>query len=227
MIKQIVTWLLGSDPAELVGEGNWRFGFVASYGNYVNLLLIVLFVAMAYLIIRSYRREGDNPGAVKASLAVIRLVVCLLVLAVLFRPAIVLRFTRTVYSSVVLLIDDSRSMSFTDRYRDRSAQAALAALMGADEAGLEEVSRTDIVRRVLGRQGGLLEKLAEDHPLMLMRFSTDKQGRESYTRPLGLIAGPAESAEARTRGRDQKASTQPTSAPASPQDILARLTSSG
>ena len=225
MIDQIITWLLGSDPAELVGEGNWRFGFVASYGNYVNLLLIVLFVAMAYLIIRSYRREGDNPTGVKASLAVLRLLVCLLVLAVLFRPAIVLRFTRTVYSSVLVLIDDSRSMAFTDRYGDPNEQAALAALMGTDEAGLEEVSRTDIVRRVLGRQGGLLAKLAEDHPLMLMRFSTDRQGRESYTRPLGLIGGPAESAETQARGR--KATTQPTSAPASPQEILAKLTSSG
>ncbi len=216
---------MGSDPAELVGEGNWRFGFVASYGNYVNLLLIVLFVAMAYLIIRSYRREGDNSTGVKASLATIRLLVCLLVLAVLFRPAIVLRFTRTVYSAVLVLIDDSRSMSFTDRYGDPNEQAALAALMGTDEAGLEEVSRTDIVRRVLGRQGGLLAKLAEDHPLMLMRFSTDQQGRESYTRPLGRIAGPAESAETQSQG--QKGTTQPTTAPATPQEILARLTSSG
>jgi len=226
-MKQIVTWLLGSDPAELVGEGDWRFGFVASYGNYVNLLLIVLFLAMAYLIIRSYRREGDNPGPVKASLAAIRLLVCLLVLAVLFRPAIVLRFTRTVYSSVVLLIDDSRSMSFTDRYGDPNEQASLAALMGTDKAGLEEVSRTDIVRRVLGRQGGLLAKLAEDHPLILMRFSTDKKGRESYTRPLGLIPGVTASSGAQARGPGKNTSSQPTSTPASPRDILARLTSSG
>ncbi len=227
MIDQVVKWLLGSDPAELVGEGNWRFGFVASYGNYVNLLLIVLFMAMAFLVIRSYRREGDTPGSVKASLAVIRLLVCLLVLAVLFRPAIVLRFTRTVYSTVLVLIDDSRSMAFTDRYTDANEQTALAALMGTDEAGLEGVSRTDIVRKVLGRQGGLLEKLAEDHPLMLMRFSTDKQGQESYTRPLGQIAGVTASVDTRPRGQDDNASTQPTSAPASPDDILAKLTSSG
>jgi len=223
MIKQIVTWLLGSDPAELVGEGNWRFGFVAGYGNYVNLLLIVLFLAMVYLIVRSYRREGDNPPGVKASLATIRVLICLLVLSVLFRPAIVQRTAKTVYSSVVLLIDDSRSMSFTDRYGDANERASLSAIMGADRADLENVSRTDIVRRVLGRQGGLVEKLAENHPLMLMRFSTDKQGREAYTRPLGRLAGPAGIAEA----QGQAATTQPTSAPATPRDILARLTSSG
>jgi hypothetical protein len=223
MIKAILTWLLGSDPAELVGEGNWRFGFVAGYGNYVNLLLIVVFLAMVYLIVRSYGREGDNPLGVKASLASIRVLVCLLLLAVLFRPAIVLRFTRTVYSSVVLLIDDSRSMSFTDRYGDANEQVSLSAIMGADRSGLEKVSRTDIVRRVLGRQGGLVEKLAENHPLILMRFSTDKQGREPYTRSLGRLAGPSGLAEP----QGQAATTQPTSAPATPRDILARLTSSG
>ena len=223
MIKAILEWLLGSDPAELVGEGNWRFGFVAGYGNYVNLMLIVLFLAMVYLIVRSYRREGDNPPPVKASLAAIRVLICLLVLAVLFRPAIVLRFTRTVYSTVVLLIDDSRSMSFTDRYGDANEQVSLSAIMGADRASLENFSRTDIVRRVLGRQGGLVERLAEDHPLMLMRFSTDKQGRESYTRPLGRLAGPGGPLES----QGQAATSQPTSAPATPQDILGRLTSSG
>jgi hypothetical protein len=223
MIRQIVTWLLGSDPAELVGEGNWRFGFVAGYGNYVNLLLIVLFLAMVYLVVRSYRYEGDNKLGVKASLGAIRVVICLLVLAVLFRPAIVLRFTRTVYSTVVLLIDDSRSMSFTDRYGDANEQVSLSAIMGADRASLENVSRTDIVRRVLGRQGGLVEKLAEDHPLMLMRFSTDKQGRESYTRPLGRLAGPGGPAES----QGQAATSQPAGAAATPQDILARLSSAG
>ncbi len=222
-MKQIVTWLLGSDPAELVGEGNWRFGFVASYGNYINLLLIVLFAAMAYLIIRSYRREGDNPGSVKAGLAGIRLLVCAALLAVLFRPAIVLRFTRTVYSSVLVLIDDSRSMSFTDRYDDPNEQAALAAIMSTDEAGLEDVSRTDIVRRVLGRQGGVLEKLAEDHPIVLMGFSTDKQGREAYTRTLGLIPGVTASAET----KDKDANTQATTVPADPAEILAALTAGG
>ena len=223
MIEQIVTWLLGSEPAELVGEGNWRFKFVAGYGNYVNLLLIVVFLAMVYLIVRSYRREGDSPPGVKASLGAIRVLVCLLVLGVLFRPAIVLRFTRTVYSTVVLLIDDSRSMSFTDRYGDANEQTSLSAIMGAGRSGLENVSRTDIVRRVLGRQGGLVEKLAENHPLILMRFSTDKQGRESYTRPLGRLAGPMAVAEA----PGSAATTQPTSAPATPQDILGRLTSGG
>jgi hypothetical protein len=56
-----------------------------------------------------------------------------------------------------------------------------------------------------------------------MRFSTDQQGRESYTRGLGRLAGPGGLAESQA----QATATQPTTAPASPRDILARLSSSG
>ncbi|HUS92879.1 MAG TPA: vWA domain-containing protein [Phycisphaerae bacterium] len=218
-MNQVLRWLLGSDPAEMVGKGNWRFGFVAEYGNYVNLALIVVFVAMVYLIARSYRREGNNPAGAKAFLSCLRIGVCLLVLAVLFRPAVILRFARTLYSTVLVVIDDSRSMSFKDRYADANQAAALAEELGVPSAELEELSRTDVVRRLLGRPGGVTARLGRDHPLSFLRFSTDSPGQESYTRPLGRLAGQADDAPA---GADT-----PTTAPAGIEGILARLTASG
>ena len=187
-MNEIVTWLLGSDPAEKIGRGDWSFGFVAQYGNYVNLALIAVFLAMVYLIVRSYRREGENPTRAKVILGGIRILVCLLVLLVVFRPAIVLRFTRTLFSTVVVLIDDSRSMSFTDRYTDAATRAELCGRLGVAPAELEELSRTEIVRSSLTDGNGIIERLTRDHPLMLMQFSTDKPGQESYTRPMGLLA---------------------------------------
>ncbi len=221
-MNKIVTWLLGSDPARLFGEGNWRFGFVAEYGNYVNLALMALFAAMVYLIVRSYRREGDNPVGAKAFLAGVRIAICLLVLAVLFRPAIVLRFTRTLYSTVLVLIDDSRSMSFTDHYADANAQAKMARHMGVQPDELADFSRLRIVRKSLGGDSGVLARLASDHPLMLMRFSTDKPGQESYTRPLGRPLG---SPDARSSGGGSD--EQPTTAPTGLVDVLGRLTAGG
>ena len=127
MVNRIVKWLIGADPTDMVGEGNWHIGFVSEPNQYLLLALVLVIVpAMIFLIVRSYRREGDNPAGAKAFLAGVRIAVCLLVLAALFRPAIVLRFTRTLYSTVLVLIDDSRSMSFTDRYADANTQAKVA-----------------------------------------------------------------------------------------------------
>jgi hypothetical protein len=207
-MDRIVTWLLGSDPTELVGEGNWHFGFVAEYGNYVNLALIVVFVAMAYLIVRSYRREGTSPSGAKGFLAAVRIAVCLLILAVLFRPAVVLRFTRTLYSSVLVLIDDSRSMSFKDRYADANERLLVSGFAGTEPDQIGTWSRQDVLRRALGRQQGVLSRLAEDHPLTLLRFSTDKPGQESYTRLLGRLGSPGERGEGDSPATMQAAAEQ-------------------
>ena len=221
-MNEIVKWLLGSDPTELLGEGNWRFGFVAEYGNYVNLALIAVFAAMVYLVARSYRREGDNPAGVKVLLGCVRIAVCLLVLAALFRPAIVLRFTRTLYSTVLVLIDDSRSMSFTDRYADANTQAKVAKHLSVGPDALASWSRMNIVKKSLGGDSGVLAKLAKDHPLMLMRFSTDQPGRESYTRPLGRLVGSLGGESGRSGAADE-----PATAPAGLAAVLDRLGARG
>ena len=145
---------------------------------------MAVFVALVYVIARSYRREGDAPGPAKATLTVIRVVVIVLILVILFQPAIVLRFTRTLYRSVVVLIDDSLSMSFSDRYADAKVRDRLAEKLGVTGEKLAEMSRSEIVRSLLIGRGGPLAKLAKDHPLVIMRFSTADPGREPYTRKL-------------------------------------------
>jgi hypothetical protein len=189
-MNRILEWLLGQRPGSLTGDGDWRLDFIAAYDNVVVLALLCVGAAMVYLTIRSYRREGDAPRGAKVVLATLRVVTVLLVLAVLFRPAVVLRSTRTLHSAVVVLLDDSMSMSFRDAYaaqglaerRQRLAKAA-----GAQPEALESLSRADLVRQVLTRSGGPLERLAAEHPLILMRYSTARPGEEAYTRMLGEV----------------------------------------
>jgi hypothetical protein len=185
----ILEWLLGQRPGSLTDDGDWRLDFVAAYDNVVVLALLCVGAAMVYLTVRSYRREGDAPRGAKAALATLRVVTVLLVLAVLFRPAIVLRSTRTLHSSVVVLLDDSMSMSFRDAYAgedlaDRRQRLSAAA---AEGEALEDLSRADLVRKVLARPDGPLERLADDHPLILMRYATARPGEEAYTRMLGEV----------------------------------------
>ncbi len=241
-MNQILKWLLGADPSEMVGEGNWHFGFVSQPSQYVVLAVVLLAIpAMLLLIIRSYRREGDRPRGVKAFLAAIRIAVVLLVLVVLLRPAAVLKFTRTLYSSVVVLIDDSNSMGFTDVYADAAAKQELAAYLKIDQGELETWSRTRILREALARPGGPLTKLAKDHPIEFRVFST-QPGEDS--RLLDSVLGPEQpGTEGEPAGRaggaaagkkaDPNASggqPAPKARPATPeafQDILAKLRDSG
>ena len=115
-MNQLLEWLLGTQ--QLTGQTDWGFKFLAEYGPYLKLLLIMVGAGLVYLTIRSYRREGDAPPWVKVTLASLRLAVILVIMAILFRPAIVLRIVKTLHSVVVVLNDNSQSMSFTDKYAE-------------------------------------------------------------------------------------------------------------
>jgi len=185
-MRQIVQWLIGG-RGDVAGAHDWRIGFAAEHNNYVILALLLVFAAMIYLTVRSYRREGRAPRRAKIVLGILRGAVLVLVFLVLFRPAVVLRYVNTVYSTLAVLIDDSLSMSFTDRYADPGERARLGGFLGVTPEQLAGLSRSEIARRALGAPGGTLEKLSADHPLVLLRFSTDQPGRESYTRLLGTM----------------------------------------
>lgn len=185
-------WLLGWEVGEVV-RADWRLRFVAEIPNWLKLVLMVVFAALAYLTIRSYRREGEAPRRAKAVLAAIRLAVLALVFAIILQPAIVLRYVNSLTSSVVLLIDDSQSMSFTDRYADPNVadmQARLAKALNVPEANLPDMKRSQIAQQLLSRPGGPLFRLAADHEVEVVRYSMPVPSggaAGSYTRAMGTV----------------------------------------
>ncbi|KPK82747.1 MAG: hypothetical protein AMJ81_09345 [Phycisphaerae bacterium SM23_33] len=183
-MNKLIQWLLGIDPDELAAGESWRLGLIAEHGNYVKLAMIVVLAAMVFLTIRSYRREGDTPGFAKVLLSGLRILVVLLALLVLFRPALILRFTETLRSAVVVVIDDSLSMARKDTYAKSARRPALARFAGTEPDGLAELTRTDLIRKALARREGPVAKLAQDHPLIFLVYSTDDPGNTEYTRSL-------------------------------------------
>lgn len=196
-MKRFLELLLGFDSGELAG-GEWSVRLLAAPTNaWAVVGLVVGAGLLVWLIVRSYLREGEVRRRAQMALAALRIAVVMAVVATLLEPALSLRRTHTDHAAVAVLLDDSLSMSLPDAY-EPARRAALAAATGADEAELAAMSRAEIVRRLLDRQGGPLARLAEDHPLMVVGFSTDRPETEGYTRPLASIevlddapAGPA------------------------------------
>lgn len=187
-MNRIWDWLFGMQQEALGGQSEWGFRFVSDYGPYINLLLLAVLAGLVFLTVRSYRREGDAPRRVKAILAGLRIAVIVILVAILFRPAIVLRVIKTLHSSVVVLVDDSQSMSTSDRYGgDSEYQKQLAQSLKLTSSQLEAKSRLQIARELMERKDGAISQLAKDHPLVVMKFSTTQPGKESYTRRIDTV----------------------------------------
>ncbi len=190
-MKRFLEWLLRLKDGELAGADSWSPRFAAEYNNWIILGLFVVFSALVALTVICYLREGDTRRRTKMTIAGIRIAVIVLILALLFQPGLVLRYKKDLYSTVVVLVDDSLSMSLKDRYADAALRSTLAEELGVSRDELVSLSRAEIVQRILTRQQGPLAELAKDHPLMLLRFSTSHPGSGAeegkYTRPVGYI----------------------------------------
>jgi hypothetical protein len=193
-MSKFLEWLLNLEPGRLSG-GTWTIGFV-EHNNYVKLLLLGVLIFMVWLTAHCYRREGQTRPRTKGILAGLRIAVIAILLLMLFQPAVVLRIRETLYSSVLVLIDDSMSMSYQDHYASADQQAVrqqLADKLGVSPLDVETLSRMEILKRLTDRPGSVWYELARDHPVEFMRFSAD-QSDTSYTNILGTIpcgqAGP-------------------------------------
>jgi hypothetical protein len=139
-------------PPPAAGEGtHWRseysaFLFDARSDVWLAGALAVGTVVLVALI---YRREGRMANAGSRALLVgLRCCLFALVLAVLL-PQLRLWIERQGWPDVVLLIDDSGSMSHIDRYRDPQVQAAAERL--AQLSNLTEADRLQLAQALLTR----------------------------------------------------------------------------
>jgi hypothetical protein len=142
-------------PPPAPGEGSrWRTEY-ASYlwdGHADRWLAGALAVAAAAGVWLIYSREGRPGGrketAARLMRAGLRLGLLLLLLTVLL-PQLKFWFERQGWPDVVLLIDDSLSMSTTDRYRDAQVQAVADRL--AQHDGLTKNERLHLAQALVTR----------------------------------------------------------------------------
>ncbi len=142
-------------PPPAAGEGSrWRLEYSSYFSDpkadpwLVATLLVLAGVGIAFI----YQQEGNDISArFRALLVCLRVGILLLMLCV-FLPQLRLYFERQGWPDVVILIDDSYSMSTLDAYRDPKIKEAADGL--AEKADLTEEEK-DEVARVVASKGGL------------------------------------------------------------------------
>ncbi|HXG09300.1 MAG TPA: VWA domain-containing protein [Gemmataceae bacterium] len=134
------------------GEGsNWALEFTPYLVDAASDPWIVTMIALAgiALIVWVYRQEGRTASlAYKMLLSGLRACFLLLTLVVLL-PLLQVQVQRQGWPDVVILIDDSLSMSVSDSYRDPEVQEAANRL--AQAAGLSTQERLALAQALLTR----------------------------------------------------------------------------
>ncbi|GAB4141001.1 MAG: hypothetical protein Fur0037_07710 [Planctomycetota bacterium] len=140
------------------------FRFLSAPAPWVVILVlvpsVVLFSWWSYGGLRRLERRMRIRLSALRGLAI---AFCILLLC---QPAFEITTYRKTKTEIHVLVDDSASMQRKDSYPDAADKEALAALISEDPGSLP---RAELVRRVLSRPRGLLERLGETHDIRLFR----------------------------------------------------------
>ncbi|NUN49590.1 MAG: hypothetical protein HUU15_12250 [Candidatus Brocadiae bacterium] len=193
----LVDWLLGVDRSLVEEYGKWEIRWQAMPSAWVVVLILLPLVLLlpGYF----YRRENKTAsGGSRVALSIIRSGLIAILLALLFQPILYLERSLTKESYLVVLVDESVSMTLRDKYTEASQYEALGRVTGiAREQGLttegrEELtrlSRLDLVNLALKNpQIRVLDRLKERYMFKAYSFAKGV----SPEPPLGAMAVPTE-----------------------------------
>jgi len=195
--------LLGIErsPGTIVGDET-RLEFAALPRGTGAAVAIVVAILLGALFWRLYMWERRELSRRRRALLVGLRVLTLLALSVMLAEPVLVSIRReTVPSHLLLVLDDSESMKFSDPYTDESRAAATATALKLESSGgrspverLRETARLELVKTVL-RPG--LESLG--------------RGRELFVYGLESAAQPSSGPSARARTLDDVQANRPVS----------------
>ncbi len=154
----------GSSPG--VGEGRlWTLEWTPPCPYATTITLLLILIAVVYVGVIYFLERGGTTWQ-RIVLPLLRLGLFALVLFMLFQPT--LSRVRSVLPDVVVLLDDSQSMSVVDQYDNERIRAALERRL--EEIDLPELSRVNLVKSILlEKDGRLLSELDKRYNLKVFR----------------------------------------------------------
>ncbi len=168
--QSFLQWIPGGDNGHTgVPRLQWS-NLPESWGVFV---LIAAVAAIIFGVLWLYRRETATcPMPIKLTLAVIRLVVLLMLVAMLLRPSIFYQQVNEIKPLVSLVRDASMSFARGDKYRSSEEVAELANATGidADKIRSGDVPRSELLNKVLGNKQ-LVDAIREKGSIQVVDFS--------------------------------------------------------
>ncbi|WP_152049489.1 VWA domain-containing protein [Tautonia marina] len=195
MNRSLWQHMLGIEPspgAEMVGEARLELSALPGGGSLLFLALVLpgIMVAIWFL---ARRERSDLSRSRRAVIVGLRTVALLAVVAMLTEPVLITSRRETIPSHLLMIVDHSESMRFSDPYSDEARASSVATLLGITSEGgkapadrLRETPRIDLVRRALAPH---LDRLGEGRSVSLDTLeSAGQAAASSPDRPDSLDA---------------------------------------
>ncbi len=202
--------LLGVDASAVPDGATTRLAFTHGVTSWWVFVLLAIVAALIAGVVMMYRSERVTlPPGRRYALAAIRSAVLLLVVVVMLGPALAVATHRTIEPYVLVLVDESMSMSIRDQYRVDAAAERAAAVMNTDVAAVQAdaPTRAELVNTLLAAEGGRwLDDLTQRGKVRVFSFGRSVQVRQT-------LAGVRDNGD---RGAAAPSPDDPPSLPAGP-----------
>ncbi len=186
-LKSLSEWYLGVPPAD-PGQGTaWTYSYRTPWAGWLPPWAVLLLALLAIgFVVRIYQRDArTTTRGARITLIGLRLGVLAMVLVML--TELTLQIDRTGLPTVVVLVDDSGSMSLEDQYSGQSLEAAARELL--QQGNFNRATRINLARSILLRDDArFLRTLLDEHKLRVYRFSESAAplGQTEYLRAENL-----------------------------------------
>jgi len=166
--------LLGIDP----GQDALRLDRVFFVQPTPLAITIGIGVALLVWVFFFYARDGSRPSWVwKGLMVTLRLAAIALLAVLIWQPMLRSQRVERTSSIVALLVDESRSMSLTDRWQDTKRKADLVKALGDPNA--TKATRMEALQRLVNKSDAeILRRLLETHVVRVYRFGAETAGRD-------------------------------------------------
>ncbi|MEI6236637.1 MAG: hypothetical protein WCT04_26565 [Planctomycetota bacterium] len=197
-MKEYLFKLIGIDAFDGTSVSNWQINFANMKTNFQRLIFVLLSLALGFGIWWIYTREPDYCStAKKRVMAACRMAGVFILLLIVANPVLAVFVKGSAKGKVIVLVDDSNSMSRVDKFKKSEDKVIAAHALGklplnvSDatrlavdvEKSVTSTSRIDIARGMLKNKDiALLEKLQEKFAIEAWSFS---KGNEAEMRRLG------------------------------------------